>query len=59
VRLGLGARYEYGGSPGKPATQFGTYQSEHVGFLPLLIGAAWQLANSAEQVEGLFGIGLS
>lgn len=57
LRLGLGARYEYGGGAGRPVSQFGSYQSEHIGFLPVLVGVGRRLAGTDEQIEGLIGIG--
>ena len=57
LRLGLGARYEYGGGAGRPVTQFGSYQSEHIGFLPVLVGVGRRLRGTDEQIEGLIGLG--
>ena len=57
LSLGLGARYEYGGGAGRPATQYGSYQSEHIAFLPVLFGLGRRLAGTDEQIEGLIGFG--
>ena len=57
LRLGLGGRYEYGGGSEKPATPFSRYQSEHIGFLPVLVGFGRRLGGTDEQIEGLIGIG--
>lgn len=57
LSLGLGARYEYGGGAGRPATQYGSYQSEHIGFLPVLFGFGRRLGGTDEQIEGLIGFG--
>jgi hypothetical protein len=57
LRLGLGARYEYGGGSEKPVTPFSRYQSEHIGFLPVLMGVGRRLPGTDEQIEGLIGFG--
>jgi hypothetical protein len=57
LRLGLGARYEYGGGSEKPVTPFSRYQSEHIGFLPVLVGVGRRLRGTDEQIEGLVGFG--
>ena len=57
LRLGLGARYEYGGGSEKPVTPFSRYQSEHIGFLPVLVGVGRRLGGTDEQIEGLVGLG--
>jgi len=57
LRLGLGARYEYGGGSEKPVTPFSRYQSEHIGFLPVLVGVGRRLRGTDEQIEGLIGFG--
>jgi hypothetical protein len=57
LSLGLGARYQYGGGSEKPVTPFSGYQSEHIGFLPLLVGVGRRLGGTDEQIEGLAGIG--
>jgi hypothetical protein len=57
LRLGLGARYEYGGGSEKPVLPFSRYQSEHIGFLPVLVGVGRRLRGTDEQIEGLVGFG--
>lgn|GEM_PF-5061128 len=55
MRWGAGARYGYGAGPPAYSTDFG--KSEHVAFVPALLGWAWRSPATGEEIEVLGGIG--
>ena len=52
LRWGAGARYSYGTGP-----SFSTTGSEHVVYVPFLVGWAWRARQTGEEIELLGGFG--